>query len=822
MKRKKNKTHRQPGRESRAGATASGKKIWAFRLFAAVVAPLVLLAAVEIILRVAGFGYPTAFLLPSENHGEKTFIQNNQFGWQFFGRQMARIPAPISISRQKPPGTIRIFVYGESAAFGDPQPRFGLPRMLQALLEARHPGIKFEVINAAMTAIDSHTILPIARDCAAAGGDIWVVYMGNNEVVGPFGAGTVFGPQSPPLPVIHANLALKATRIGQLVDSLMETLRPPPPSQSEWGGMMMFLKNRVSADDPRMANVYHNFAANLADILSAGRAHGVGIVLSTVGVNLKDCAPFASLHRPDLSVAQLANWQTNFDRGTVDQTAGDNTGAQSCLLAAAAIDDSFAELRFRLGDCALAMGDVAGAQRQFTVARDLDALRFRCDSRLNQIIRTAAGREQEGIRLADGEQALADASPDGMPGANFFYEHVHLTFEGNYVLARTIAEQAEALLPSTVLPAKDSWPDIAQCARRLAFTDRARQEALSEILGRRTDPPFIWQSNHASEMQRLAGLAKRLAPASSADALKQALTATQAASEDHPDDDCLLDQLAEQEAAAGNFTAAAAAAKKSVEISPANSAAWSLLGRARAQQQDYAGGAAAYQQAIALDSQDVWSMQNEAICLRKQNRTEDAVREFKKALAVKPRFGLAWLSLGQMYEEMGRTNDALSCYHLAVANPIHSADELKTLARFCQSRNWLEAAATNFEEAITLSPSDAELRIETGRVLSALNRHAAAAQCFADAGELSPDSGQAHFLCGFEWARLGRPAAAEKEFQQAVRIWPELAEARINLGISLYQEGKFADADASFEAALQRDPGNATVLKYIQAIHEHK
>jgi hypothetical protein len=306
MKRK-NKVPRRPGGEPRAGATVPSKKIWAFRLFALVAAPLALLAAMEIILRLAGFGYPTAFLLPSENHGEKTFIQNNQFGWRFFGRRMARVPASISIARQKPPGTVRIFVFGESAAFGDPQPPFGLPRMLQAMLEARHPGVKFEVINAAMTAIDSHTILPIARDCTGAEGDVWVVYMGNNEVVGPYGAGTVFGPQSPPLPLIHMSLALKATRIGQLIASLVETLRPPPPSQSEWGGMMMFLKNRVRADDPRMAGVYRNFAANLADILRAGRAHGVGVVVSTVGVNLKDCAPFASLHRPDLSTAQLAD-----------------------------------------------------------------------------------------------------------------------------------------------------------------------------------------------------------------------------------------------------------------------------------------------------------------------------------------------------------------------------------------------------------------------------------------------------------------------------------------------------------------------------------
>jgi tetratricopeptide (TPR) repeat protein len=89
-------------------------------------------------------------LLKSSNHGEKTFVQNNQFGWRFFGPRAARQPAATSIPRVKPPDTVRIFVFGESAAYGDPQPRFGLPRMLEAMLELRHPDKKFEVVLAAV------------------------------------------------------------------------------------------------------------------------------------------------------------------------------------------------------------------------------------------------------------------------------------------------------------------------------------------------------------------------------------------------------------------------------------------------------------------------------------------------------------------------------------------------------------------------------------------------------------------------------------------------------------------------------------------------
>lgn len=814
-------SHSKGKRKSKAEAAPrlSRRKAWCFRIAALVGAPLIIVGVLELTLRLTGFGYPTGFLLPSENHGQKTWVQNNQFGWRFFGAQMARLPQPISISQQKPAGTIRIFVFGESAAFGDPQPRFGLPRMLEAILELRHPGTKFEVINAAMTGINSHTIVPIARDCASAGGDVWVIYMGNNEVVGPFGSGTVFGPQAPPLSVIRASLSLKATRTGQLFDSLAGALRPPPPSKSEWGGMAMFLDQRVRADDRRMPNVYRNFEQNLADILKAGHESGAGIVLSTVAVNLRDSAPFASLHRPDLSTNQLADWDATVKRGVAAEEAGDLQGAWSSLHQAAQEDDTFAELRFRLGQCALALGHPEEAVKHYAAARDLDALRFRCDTRLNQVIRQeAADRVSDRILLADAERAFAEASPDNLPGADLFYEHVHLTFRGNYLLASVIAHQVEQLLPSTMSTAKSSWPEMFECAGRLAYTDRDVQLAVSEILGRLADPPFAWQLNHAEQVHHLAELSRSLAPPGSPVSLQKARAACESAIARFPDDPLLYQQLAELKQAAGDQAGVAEEAQRSLDLLPGNPQSGLLLGLALAQQQKYEQAATAFRQIFELNSQDVWARQNFALCLQKMGRKDEAIREFKRALAIKPRFGLAWLGLGQVYEETGRTNEAAVCYQSALANPIHRADELATLARFCRSRQWFEAAATNYLEAIKLSPSDANLCMEAGQTLGQLGRHTEAAQCFADACRLSPAWGQAYFLCGAELGKAGKPGDAEREFREAARLMPDVVEARLNLGIALYQQQKFQAAMDTFHEVLQRDPANATALKYMAVL----
>ncbi len=172
----------------------------------------------------------------------------------------------------------------------------------------------FEIINVAITAINSNVILPIARDCARQQGDLWIVYMGNNEMVGPFGAATVFGAQSPSLGLIRLNLAIQQTRIGQLLANLGRKFNGKSAPTS-WGGMEMFLGNQLRADDPRKETVYRNFEGNLRDIVATGMDSGAKILLNTVAVNLKDCPPFGSLSNADLSVDGRAQFDKLYSDG---------------------------------------------------------------------------------------------------------------------------------------------------------------------------------------------------------------------------------------------------------------------------------------------------------------------------------------------------------------------------------------------------------------------------------------------------------------------------------------------------------------------------
>jgi tetratricopeptide (TPR) repeat protein len=812
---------RNPAAPATAGRV-TGWKLWCFRLAVTVGAPLAFFAFLELSLRLIGYGYPTAFLLPASQDGQKVFVQNNQFGWRFFGPQMSRLPEPLALTQAKAPDTVRVLVFGESAAAGEPQPEFGLPRMLNAMLSLRHPGVRFEVVNAAMTAINSHTVRAIARDCARADGDIWVLYMGNNEVIGPFGAGTVFGSRTLPLPVIRTALAAKSTRTGQLSESLLRWARKSRPEMDEWGGMAMFLAQQVRADDPRMNSVYHHFERNLADIIRAGRRNGAGLVVSTVAVNLKDCPPLASAHRPRLSEPEKRKWELLYQLGFKSQDAGNSQEAAERFHEAAQIDDTFADLPFRQGQCALALRDLRAAQGYFRVARDLDTLRFRCDSKLNELTRHAtSNREDDHILLADAERAFAEQSPDGLPGQDLFYEHVHLTFAGNYLLARTIAGQVGKLLPERVKArgeANQPWPSVADCARRLAWSDWDQARALSAITARLSQPPFTAQLGHDTQMRCLKASLEALAPATHSAGISNALRACESALAALPDDGPLYTQLESLKNASGDLPGATAAARREVELLLSDPVGWHRLGSILLRQQRFEDASAAFHRAFQLDPQDVESLQNLAQSLAALGRHEDAIREYRRALAMKPHFGLAWIGLGQVLEKLGRKAEAEDCYHRALSNTVRRLADLTQLADFCYGRKWLDAAVYYFDEAIRLSPLDARLHIGAAESLATLGRSAEAAQHSAEAVRLAPGLARAHLTYGIVLGQQGQLAEATKQLREALRLQPEMLDARLNLAVALTREGHLDEAYAQLQAVLQRSPTNELALKYIQLL----
>jgi len=731
--------------------TLSRRRKWLFRLAVMIVSPLLFFTVLEAGLRVGGYGYPTTFLVGPDADG--IYTSNMQFGWRFFPRSLARTPEPCFIST-KPADTVRIFILGSSAAQGIPEPSFGVGRILEVLLRERYPDVKFEVVNTAMTAINSHVVLEIARDCAAHQPDLFVVYMGNNEVVGPYGPGTIFQQWSPSRKLIRANVWLKSTRVGQLLGDAMGWLSPRNGSPTAWRGMEMFMGNQVAADDPRLPAVYDNYRQNLVDICGVARRAGAGVILSTVAVNLRDCPPLASQHRSDLSPEELTQWESLYQAGVELEDKEKWAEAIAKYEAAARIDDRFAELPFRLGRCLAALRRHEKARDQFVSARDLDALRFRADSRINATIREVAAEEEEagGVRLADAEQSLAnsDLAVGGIPGDRLFYEHVHFTFDGNYLLARMFLDEVEAALPQLTASRKQE-PVLSreQCAESLALTPWDEYRIVKVMTDLTSRPPFTGQLDHAvretSARKRVENLGRlALTP----QAMRAACETCEAALEKTPDDCYLHYNLAKLELDRGQPAVATEHLRIVRKKWPWEAMVYNDLGEAAQSCGQVDQAMAYYQKAIDLDPGYAMAHNNLGAMLKKRGRLDDAIAEYQKALKIDPDLVMAHNNLGAVLNSRGQYGEAIAEYRKALKIDSRCATVRYNLATTLENHGKIDEAADQYEEVLKIDPMFALAHNSLGIILGGRHRIDEAIDHFRKALEIKPDYAEARANLG--------------------------------------------------------------------------
>jgi tetratricopeptide (TPR) repeat protein len=761
------------------------RHLWLFRFMVAIFVPLLILGGLELGLRLAGYGYPVSFFLPARINGQDYYIPNDSFAFRFFPPALARTPVLQRMPARKPAGTYRIFLFGESAAQGDPDPSFGAGRYLQTLLRERFPGADFEVVCVAMTAINSHVILPIARECAARDGDLWIIYMGNNEMVGPFGAGTVFGPRAPGVSLVRADLAIKATRTGQWLDSLMRRWGATRTTPKTWSGLNMFKERQLAFDDPIRLRAYENFKVNLADILRAGRTAGVPVILSTVGSNLKDCAPFASLHAKALTAIQQNEWEGFQREGVTAISRGDYAEAHKQFAQAAAIDPHYAGVPFLMGMCDLARANDAQALREFEMARDDDALAFRADSRINQIIKEAAEQHAgQGVHFLDAAQMLAQHSADAIPGHELFYEHVHLNFDGNYWLGRAFAEQTAQLLPkSLVTGGKSEWASLELCDHRLAVSLWDRVRVWQENFSRVSEPPFTDQMNSVPRAQFYQAKLKEFTSHMNPQTRDQSRAAYREALALSPEDTFLLRNFGQFLEQTGDITEAIKEARVVEQIVP---------------------------QAPLLPYK-IGSL------LVRQGKTSAAEKNFSRALALRGDFVPALNELGLIYANQQKSTEAVKCFTRALQASPESPDADLNWGFLDQIQGDTDQALTHYRAAADLQSGGPPAAFYHAVAAAQTQQHGDTIKYFRAAIRMNPLFWQARFLLGLELVSQQNTEEAQAQFSEVVRLRPDFAPAHSQNGAALAKEGKWPEALREFQITLQLNPADKLARQNLQA-----
>jgi tetratricopeptide (TPR) repeat protein len=764
----------------------SRRRLWLMRLFAMIFVPLLVLGGIELGLRLGGYGYDTGFFRRIQINGHKFYVPNEKFGYRFFPPAIARSTDPFRFAAEKATHSHRIFLFGESAANGEPDSTYGVGRYLEVLLRERYPGTDFQVVCVAMTAIDSSTILPIARECARHQGDLWLIYMGNNEMVGPFGAETSYGLRAPSLGVIRTILAIKTTRIGELFDALIGRLRSNSSTPKKWGGMGMFMNGRIGYNDPARLRAYANFKGNLEDILRTAHKAGVPVILSTMAVNLKDCAPFASIHAAGLNKNQESAWNKIYEEGVDLETAGSYRGALTLYQKAAKIDPQFADLQFRMGRCDLVLTNDDQARRDFELARDDDALDFRSDTRINSAIKEAASRHAgQGVYLIDAANDLAQNSPDGIPGLELFFEHVHLNFAGNYLLALDFAEQAKKLFPDSITARdKGSWASAELCDRRLAVTVWDRQRVWQPIISRIKSAPFTGQFNHTASLKTYEAKLDETKSRMNTQTPEQARQMYEQALALAPDDYFLHGNFQRFLEVGGYLAPATAEAKRCCELVPQLPGGYYYVGTLLVREGRVAEAADYFSRALAIRSDYAEAQNGMGEILANQQKTTEAIDWFKRAIRANPSYVEPYLNLGFLQQDQGQN----------------------------------EAAMVNYQKAANLEPEGPADYFNRANTAAALYRWDEVIACLRAVVKAKPEFWQARYQLGIQLAAKGKTEEAQTQFSETIRYRPDFIQAHFYLGTALATQGKPDQALAEFRTVLQLDPANSSAQQQIETI----
>ncbi len=363
--------------------------------------PILFFVSLEVGLRWADYRGNTDLFMYPEEFPEYVTTNRTFAARYFFNTTVIPTPNHDFFLIEKPANGFRVFVIGESTTAGYPYPANGaFSRVTRDALQDVLPDHTVEVINVATSAINSYALYDQVREILQFKPDAILIYAGHNEYYGALGVGSSESLGAFP-GFVRFYLGIQRLKTFML-------LRDGMTKTSRWfGGLFSDTSKRSTATlmeqvvreqiIPLDSPLYHlgirQFDSNMRALLGEFKSAGVPVFMGSVASNIRDFAPFESVP------------------------------AEGHIPAADAYASALAQRADR---------DIAAAKQSFTYAKDLDALRFRAPSQINDLIRRYA---EEGLATyVASEEALSAAAADSIIGYDLMLEHLHPNHKGYHIL----------------------------------------------------------------------------------------------------------------------------------------------------------------------------------------------------------------------------------------------------------------------------------------------------------------------------------------------------------------------------------------------------
>ncbi|MCF8359632.1 MAG: hypothetical protein K9H26_12800 [Prolixibacteraceae bacterium] len=363
--------------------------------------PFVILLILELLLRVVGYGDNLRLFVKHPDAAYAGYkVVNPEIGKKYFQRFEYGRPAKDIFLKKKDDDVFRVFVMGSSTVVGFPYDNnIMFSRILHERLREAYPGKKIEVVNTAITAINSFTLLDFMPQILKEKPDAVLFYAGHNEYYGAFGVGSNEAVTHNPT-LIAMHLKLMGSRVYQLVRNIISgagDLFARVKTATDKRGTLMtrIVKNAdITYDSEEYKKGMAYYGRNLEIMLALAGSRDVPVFIGEVVSNISDIKPFNSKKTTTLKPA-------------IDY--------------------------YLLGKKLEENGDFAGAKENYSLARDYDCIRFRASGEVNEIINDLSGKY--GATLVPVLDVFEANSPNGLVGNGLMTEHVHPNIDGYFLMA---------------------------------------------------------------------------------------------------------------------------------------------------------------------------------------------------------------------------------------------------------------------------------------------------------------------------------------------------------------------------------------------------
>ena len=210
-----------------------------------------------------------------------------------------------------------------------------------------------------------------------------------------------------------------------------------------------------------------------------------------------------------------------------------------------------------------------------------------------------------------------------------------------------------------------------------------------------------------------------------------------------------------------------------------------------------------------------------ASCYKANGQINASIKDYEKAVNLKPDYAEAYYNLGITFRELGQLEAALKSYEKALAIKHEYPEAHNNLGSVLLDLGSLDSATDHFEWALAFKPNYPEAHNNLGVVTRKLEKLDKAIKSFNKAIDIQPNYVQAHSNLGNILQDIGQLDAAMDCYKNALAINPNHTQCYLDIGLIHKEKGQIDDAIKFFEKALTINPNHAVTYDNLSDIKKY-